>query len=704
MAENNGHDREGHAIEIEPVPFHRDHSRPRSPSPLRWVVWMILIVLLSLLSVSAWFVFTARQVVVQIDPEPDRMSIAGGIFTPRIGSNYLMRPGEYTLRAFKQCYHPLEKSIKIADEKSQTLNFFMEKLSGRLSLQVHQAESPSVVVDGAGVLIDGEEVGVAPIVGLEVKSGRRRVEIRAKNYQDLTTNVDIEGCGVLQSLDLALVPGWADVTIGSVPQGANVRLDGNPVGRTPLILKLFPGTYEMQISADRFKTRHTRLSVQADRRQVLNEIRLEPADGTFSLRTNPAGANVTVGGEFIGKTPLKMSLSPDTLHVVRISKAGYENVVRRVTVASSRLEELNVDLVPIEGVVYLEVDPADAELIVNGESWGRVRRELRLTSVEHRLEIRKEGFQPFETKITPRPGFPQELRVSLTKPLPKEVVVPAVITAANGYTLKLIQPGAFTMGASRREQGRRSNETLRKVRLRRPFYMGVSEVTNKEFKEFLSSHSSGFLKQHNLDRDDLPVVDVTWEQAALFCNWLSEKESLPPSYIEQDGKVVAADPLRTGYRLPTEAEWEYSARFKNNKTFMKYPWGDTFPPPPGSGNFADVSAKDLLANYLAEYNDGYVATAPPGAFKPNRFGLYDQGGNVSEWCHDYYAIYPYSSQETYVDPLGPKDGKHRVIKGSSWRDGSISELRLSYRDYSQDKRQDVGLRICRYLKDISETD
>jgi formylglycine-generating enzyme required for sulfatase activity len=318
------------------------------------------------------------------------------------------------------------------------------------------------------------------------------------------------------------------------------------------------------------------------------------------------------------------------------------------------------------------------------------------------LEIKKEGYQPFQTKITPRPGFPKELRVALTKLVPKKPVIPGVIKAANGYELKLIRPGSFTMGASRREQGRRSNETLRKVTLQRPFYMGVKEVTNKEFKEFLSAHSSGSLQGNSLDLGELPVVQVTWDQAALFCNWLSAKESLPLSYIKLNGEVVAANTLRTGYRLPTEAEWEYAARFNNNKAPMKYPWGNTFPPPPKSGNFADISAKDLLANYLAAYNDGYLSTAHPGAFRPNALGLYDLGGNVAEWCHDYYTIYSYSDQKTYVDPLGPKQGKHRVIKGSSWKDGSISELRLSYRDYSQDKRNDLGFRIVRYLKDRQE--
>ena len=702
MADNNSSGHEGKRIVIEPVPFRKEHSRRRSPSPLRWLVWVVLLLIFSLLTFSAWFVFTARQVVIQMDPVPDRISISGGIFSPSIGSYYLLRPGEYTVRAFKQCYHPFEMFIKVSEEKSQTLNLSMEKLPGRLSVRAYQTGKPSVGLDGAGVHIDGEGMGVTPLQGVDVKSGRRSVDLRAKNYQDLTTHVDIEGCGESQLLDLALIPGWADVTIGSIPKGATVRLDGKQVGKTPLELDLFPGTHNVEISADRFKTWRTRLIVQANQPQALENIRLEPADGTFSLRTNPAGANVTVGEKYAGKTPLDMRLLPDKDHVIRISKAGYEKVVRDIKVSSGRRKDLTVDLVPIEGIVYLTVNPEDAELLVNGKSWGTVRKELRLTTVEHRLEIKKEGYLSFHTKVIPRPGFPKELKVTLTKLVPKKPVVPAGIRASNGYELKLIQPGSFTMGASRREQGRRSNETLRKVTLRRPFYMGLREVTNKEFKKFLSAHSSGSLQGQSLNRDDLPVVQVTWEQAALFCNWLSAKESLPPSYIKLNGEVVAAEPLRTGYRLPTEAEWEYAARFNNKKASMKYPWGNTFPPPPKSGNFADISAKDLLANYLIGYNDGYPATAHPGAFGPNSLGLYDLGGNVAEWSHDYYAIYPYSAQEIYVDPLGPKDGKHRVIKGSSWKDGSISELRLSYRDYSQDKRNDVGFRIVRYLKDIQE--
>jgi formylglycine-generating enzyme required for sulfatase activity len=226
--------------------------------------------------------------------------------------------------------------------------------------------------------------------------------------------------------------------------------------------------------------------------------------------------------------------------------------------------------------------------------------------------------------------------------------------------------------------------------------MGVREVTNREFRQSFASHNSGFFKSQSLNRDDQPIAQVSWEQAALFCNWLSEKEKLPPVYVRQGGNLVPREPAPTGYRLPTEAEWEFCARYANNEVTLKYPWGNTFPPKARMLNIADESARDMLSAYVENYNDGYPLTAPPASFKANTLGLYDLGGNVAEWCHDYYSIYSFSTDKVYVDPMGPQQGKHHVVRGSSWRHASISALRSAYRDYSNDKRIDVGLRICRY--------
>jgi formylglycine-generating enzyme required for sulfatase activity len=653
---------------------------------------------LLLLCASAWFVFTARQVVIQIAPEPDQISIRGGFPAPKIGDYYLMRPGEYVLEVTKECFETLQNQILVSTEKKQDFEFTMTKQPGRLSFQTHQADEPSIRLEGALILIEGKERGRTPLAELAVKPGRKSITVQAENYQALHTEVKVAGCGELQEFDLALIPGWAEISLQSEPEGASVSVDGKSIGNTPLTLKLLEGRHDLEVQLDRFKPWHTRLAVVANQPQTLETVRLQPADGQLAVRTKPSGANVMLDKIYVGQTPIELSLTADKTHLIHISKAGYEKALRKVKLLSEESKALSVALKPKLGVINFVVQPPDAKLFVDGKPMGPVPTRLRLVAVEHQLEIKKPGYRAYQTRITPRPGFPQEINIALTKLLSSPKAPAGIIRAKNGYELKLVRPQSFTMGSSRREQGRRSNETLRNIKLQRPFYIGVREVNNKEFRQFLAAHNSGSFRKQSLGRDQLPVVQLTWEQAALFCNWLSVKESLPPVYVTIGGRLTASDPVGIGYRLPTEAEWEYCARFNKNKTEMKYPWGGKYPPPAGSGNFADESARDLLASHLPAYNDGYAVSAPSAKFKANALGLYDLGGNVSEWCHDYYSIYPYNARKVYIDPMGPKEGKHHVIKGSSWMQAGISELRLSYRDYSDTKRSDLGFRIGRYMK------
>jgi formylglycine-generating enzyme required for sulfatase activity len=254
------------------------------------------------------------------------------------------------------------------------------------------------------------------------------------------------------------------------------------------------------------------------------------------------------------------------------------------------------------------------------------------------------------------------------------------------------------MGSSRREQGRRSNEVLRPVRLTRAFYLGVREVSNAEFRAFRSDHDSGEFGGQTLNGDEQPVVRVTWDEAAQFMNWLSIKDGLQPVYEERQGSWVAVRPLRNGYRLPTEAEWEWAARFAGRDTGLTYPWGAELPPPDRSGNYADVAAAQILPTTLVTYNDGFAVSAPSGSFAASELGIHDLGGNVTEWMQDYYVIDAVESTELVDDPLGPETGRFHVLRGASWRSASVTDLRLAARSYSGDTREDVGFRLARNLE------
>jgi hypothetical protein len=145
--------------------------------------------------------------------------------------------------------------------------------------------------------------------------------------------------------------------------------------------------------------------------------------------------------------------------------------------------------------------------------------------VEHGIEIRKEGYESFSTRLTPRPGFSQELTVVMKKSAPSEKKQAEEIKRQGDTVIRLVRPSAYAMGSSRRDQGRRSNET-RNVVLKRP-HMGTGEVTNKEFRAFFPDHDSGFFQRPVLNKEDKPCQ---WSRGstALYCNWLSDRNPLPP--------------------------------------------------------------------------------------------------------------------------------------------------------------------------------
>ena len=208
------------------------------------------------------------------------------------------------------------------------------------------------------------------------------------------------------------------------------------------------------------------------------------------------------------------------------------------------------------------------------------------------------------------------------------------------------------------------------------FWMGTYEVTNTQYRKWKQDHDSQEYKGHSLNGDTQPVVDVSWEEATEFAQWLTK----------QPGS-------RYTFRLPTEAEWEYAVRA--GTTTARF-WGDNPNDACDYANVADQAAKRQWSDWtIHECNDGYAVTALVGQFRPNAFGLYDMIGNVWEWCQDWYDS-DYYINSPKENPQGPASGSSRVGRGGGWG-FAARDCRSAIRDRVSPGDRDgfLGFRLVR---------
>jgi formylglycine-generating enzyme required for sulfatase activity len=208
------------------------------------------------------------------------------------------------------------------------------------------------------------------------------------------------------------------------------------------------------------------------------------------------------------------------------------------------------------------------------------------------------------------------------------------ITTKTGIKMVLIPGGTFMMGS---DKGRDDEKPVHKVKLS-PFYMDIYEVTQKSFLDLTGNAPSRFRDKRG------PVERVRWTDAVLYCNARSKAEGLEPCY---DPNTWKCDFTKNGYRLPTEAEWEYACRAGST--------GELFFP----------GDRKHLTRYAWFRSNSREKVHPVGKKRPNAFGLYDMYGNVLEWCNDNYSK-DYYKNSPVENPRGPAKGKKKVLRGGSW--------------------------------------
>lgn len=661
-------------------------DKAENPSPWRYIVAAAIAVL----AVLAWALFSAQSVRFETEPaKVDSIQVSGGWMQLKLGERLLLRPGNHKARISSEGYYDAYREFELGRDEPLLLREKLEPLPGTVEIR-------SEPVQGAEVWLEGEKIGITPLRLENVVRGSYALQLRAERYLSWQGELQVEGLAKVQNVHAQLVPRFGRVSFNTEPVGATVLSQEEALGTTPGTVEIIEGQQSVSLVLDGYKPADIDISVLADTDQSLPVLVLEPANARLAVSSRPAGANVSVDGKYRGLTPLTLSLEPDQKYLIQLSRAGYARTTRSVSLKAASVDELFVDLSARNGRIDLGLSPADARVYVNGRVQAPGTTRLQLPAAPHRIEVRRDGYEPYRKVLTPRPGFPQRVAVKLrTVDQARVAAIDSSLKTSQGQVLRYVDPGSFMMGASRREKGRRANESLRQVTITRPYYIGTREISNREYQQFRANHDSGSSIAFSLVGDKNPAANMSWQDAAAYCNWLSEKDGLNPVYEDKFGRLVARRPTPNGYRLPTEAEWAFAARHQGGKGFLKFPWGQSLPPAKESGNYADKAASALAPTHLSTYDDGYAATAPVASFKPNALGLYDLGGNVAEWVHDYYQVYTPDSTRVWTDPEGPLEAKHNVIRGSSWKHATETNLRTSFRDFGSAGRPDLGFRIAR---------
>ena len=653
----------------------------RSGKILRILSAIIFVILLVLI----WFAFSAVSVRFEVSPTSANLTINSPLSFP-LNDRYLMIPGEYEIEAESEGYYSYFSQIQINDTANQVIPVELDLLPDTLNIEA-QAVSEIYIDD---IFIDNSPGSI------EIFSGTYDLRLESEGYIAYEEEIVINGGGQDVFKIVELTQDIAFLSIESNIIGAEIYIDGQLFGETPFRGNITSGNHDLELRFEGYQSFNRRINAPPEEELIITDINLELALFEIEINSDPEMASIIINDSYVGVTPITLSVRSGENLDIEANKLGYlptSEILENVN--GSLLLDLNLD--PDLASIVITGNPEGAEVILDGQSIGNLPISMEVLALPHTLRIQAEGYIPREERIElqSNASYSYNFNLELLNPLTGDGYAQTLRTFQD-QELRLVLPKIFEMGSSRREQGRRSNEILREVEISKPFYIGIREVTNAEYREFRPEYNSGSFGGATLNNPNQPVVGLTWNEVAEYLNWLSIQDQLQPVYEMIAGQYRPMIPLRNGYRLPTEAEWERVAKFNNSDSEEQqlFPWGNDLLASDRIANVADISTARVFQNIFNNYSDGYITSSEVDALPQDGWGIFGMGGNVSEWVQDVYSV-PVTTETLEIDPVGPLDGSFHVYKGGNWRSGTLSELRASFRGFSESSHDYLGFRIAK---------
>ena len=492
-------------------------------------------------------------------------------------------------------------------------------------------------------------------------------------------------------------PGYVAITSSD---GVRILVNGVQVGTivgAELIFSLPPGLYFLTAQKEGYEDESVFITVQSGKSTSVNveltqakviqenistqqKVFLGQKTGTINIYSIPfPSANVSINEVNYGKTDIRLTNFPVGKLTVKVDSGG-KSIQNVFTLKENEIIDLQANFV--DGKIYqlftVSFDfPDDVKVTIDGNIIKK-NEPVVLIGPDHRVEMKatdSSRYEPLSVKqITVTANGDYKLSpVFLGEYLD-------YVSSLHPGELVLVERGRFTMGDTWGDGGD-SEKPPHSVELTYDFLIGKYEVTFDQYDWFCEETGRKTPSDNSWGRGSRPVINVSWNDAIAYCNWLSEKVKLPKAYdsngnlLDKDGRITTDPSKVVGYRLPTEAEWEYAARGGNKSGGYKYA---------GSDNVGEVAWYDS--------NSGNK-TQEVGELAANELGIYDMSGNVWEWCSDWWYKY---TETPKTNPYNSTAGSYRVLRGGGWL-YYAADTRVANRILNTPTNTDgdLGFRICR---------
>ena len=478
---------------------------------------------------------------------------------------------------------------------------------------------------GVVVLLDGSAVGETPLELPGLATGEHRIALSHPHYHTVASDLTLSGDSPTR-IERELVRATGTLRVTTTPSGAWIESNGVRLAdATPATLSELPaGPVALKLGASGYVSVDVGAVVPKDEVRAL-EVTLERALGTLTLALSPPDAEVLLPDlEFPYEPGVNL---PEGTHRIRVTKPGYRSVTDTVEVAGATRDEIVLEPDRHYSLTVATDPPGAVVTFVDAEH--AYSPGMLMPPGEYRLRVSLESYAPWEGTV--RHGVAATVHDVSLEFVPAEYADP-LSSGGTGPVMTVIPAGSFRMGCVSGAACTPPELPVHPVTIETPFAMSKYEVTFEDFDRFVQA--TGWPRPDDLGwgRERRPVINVSWEDAAAYANWLSSE---------------------TGrrYALPSEAEWEYAARAGADTA---YAWGDSIDE---QANCDDCSPHTV--------RHAVRGTEPVGSFRPNAWGLYDMHGNVWEWVLDCWNE-TYAGAPTDGNAWTEGDCRRRLLRGGSW--------------------------------------